>query len=157
MAPTIPPPLFFSSRSRMNKNSLQLQGKMTVSANLRDSPQNFHKQCAEHCQQPGSQTSLLLAPPLFFCPTAHERRSRRRISPRSTGSSRAWALKASRFSCTVVCLYYCCYHVVVVSTATTTTTTTSTTTTTTTTTTQIKTVTIIILLIMFQRGFLHAP
>ena len=35
-----------------------LQGNMTVSANLRDSPQNFHNHCAEKYQNPGSRNSL---------------------------------------------------------------------------------------------------
>ena len=35
-----------------------LQGKITVSANLRSSPQNFHEKCADKCQNPGSQKAL---------------------------------------------------------------------------------------------------
>ena len=37
------------------------KGSMTVSANLRNPPQNFHKKQAEHFQSPGSQNVLELA------------------------------------------------------------------------------------------------
>ena len=35
-----------------------LQGEGTVSANLRNSPQNFHNSCTERYQSPGSRNSL---------------------------------------------------------------------------------------------------
>ena len=56
-------------------------GKMTVSANLRNSPQNFHTNCAGTCQNPGSRNSL--ASEAMFCLTKVGRQQRPQVSVRS--------------------------------------------------------------------------
>ena len=59
------------ARIRCLRESLQyllviFKGKMAVSANLRDSPQNFHTNCAETYQSPGSRSSIYCKCILFY-------------------------------------------------------------------------------------------
>ena len=42
------------------RSSAQFRRGFVVSANLRDSPRNFHQNCAGKCQSPGSRNPLVL-------------------------------------------------------------------------------------------------
>ena len=62
-----------------------LQWKMTVSAKLRSFPQNFHSNCAETCQNPGSQNSLACA--VSLGPTSGGRRYKMGRAPNLCGKA----------------------------------------------------------------------
>ena len=87
------------ARIRRLRKSLQyslaiLQGKLTVSANLRKSPRNFHKSRADRCQNPGPRTS-----PGPRCP-AGARMGRRRAPGRASRAAHPWQVGEAANICT---------------------------------------------------------